>query len=82
MGNWISLAWASGSEINSPGLGSGEIRVQLNPSRTLMDTTQKFSELTAKEAQEVITRGVFMGSLAVALLYIGISSAFAGFMAS
>jgi len=47
-----------------------------------MDTTQKFSELTAKEAQEVITRGVFMGSLAVALLYIGISSAFAGFMAS
>jgi len=47
-----------------------------------MDSNQKFVELSAKDAQEVITRGVFMGTMAVALLYVGISSAIAAFMAT
>jgi hypothetical protein len=48
--------------------------------RTHMDPTEKFVELSAKDAQEVITRGVFMGTLAVALLYFGVSSAISAFL--
>jgi len=44
-----------------------------------MDKDKKITDLTVKEAQEILVRGVFTGTIAVALLYFGISAAISGF---
>ena len=44
-----------------------------------MDKSKKITELTVKEAQEVIVRGVFTGTIAVALLYFTVGAVMGGF---